>query len=347
MPKHLFEDDVDFLEQLKKSPIHGVEPQGERLINMDLLDTDPTNPGSDPLSQRYKRREKPISESYDILGRFVYPLVVSEKGDGRYWIVDGHGRHDEAKRRKNIKQIRAIVYPRLSLEQRILLRQILNAAQEPFDTPLVLRDLHVLARERKLDIRRDVDLRALLVDLPANIRKHEQKLRLLSKWPAEVADKIGIDDNDEAGVIGYDKVKELDGVVNALNKHHPKTAGQYSGAKLYRQVLKLYFTNVFRNGTRSQEGIRDARRILKNIENDDPAIGDFLKGGLTVTEFESKAEKRPKKKEIDDDADIVSVCKLLNGMLTDVDAHNLTAVERRSLKRTSELISQVLEEVGG
>lgn len=337
---------IDHIQNLIGSPIHGVTPIGEYPIALSLLDTDPTNPGSDPRSGRYKRREKPISESFDILGRIVYPLVVCTKDDGtgRFWIVDGHGRKDEGERR-SLKEMNAIIFPALTLEQRILLRQVLNAAQEPFDTPLVLRDLYVLAKERKLDIRNEVDLRALLADLPANIRKHEDKFKLLAKWPMDVSDKIGVDDNDEAGILGFDKVKELDGVVNAIKKHHPKAAAHYPGASLYHQALKLYFSNVFRDGARSQEGIRTARTVLKKLDNDDPAVAKFLGGSLMVGELKQTAENHAKPK-ANGDGDLVTLCKQLNGLLTDVDAHNLTAVERRTLKRTSELISKVLEEIG-
>jgi hypothetical protein len=338
--------ELDPIQQLTASRIHGIKPIGTYEVDIEHLDTDPTNPGSDPNSGRYKRREKPISESYDILGSIVYPVVVSSKdnGSGRFWIVDGHGRTDEMRRRQ-VKKVKAVIYPPLTLEQRVLLRQVLNAAQEPFDTPLVLRDLHVLAHERGLDIRKDADLHALLADLPSNIRKHEEKLRLLAKWPQEVADKIGIDDNDEAEILGIDKVKELDGFVNAINKHHPKNAAAHSGPNLYRQVLRLYFDGRFRDGTRSQHGIRDARAALKKIEPDHPLVADLLKGGISSTQFRDAYEARRGQTTQTRD-DIVDLCKRLNALLTDVDAHNLTAVERRTLRRTCDLITKVLDEVG-
>jgi len=341
---------IDHIQMLTGSPIHGVKPLGEYPVDISLLDTDPTNPGSDAYSKRYKRREKPISESYDILGGIIYPLVVCTKDDGtgRFWIVDGHGRRDEAVRR-NQKEITCIIFPSLTLEQRILLRQVLNAAQEPFDTPLVLRDLHLLARERGLDLTNDMDLRALLADLPINIRKHEDKLKVLAKWPSDVSDKIGIDDNEESGVIGYDKIKELDQFVSAVKRHHPQAAAQYPGQELNRHVLKLYFTNAFRDGRRSQEGIRDARAVMKKIANDDPLVAKFLKGTILVSEFveASKPHRKDRGAEAGDEGEsnLVDLCKKLNSILTDVDAQNLSAVERRTLRRTSELISQVLEEI--
>src|SRR5438552_7903953 len=87
-------------EKLKNSPIHGIRPIGEREIDITLLDTDPTNPGSDQLSKRYKRRGDSIRESFHIIGGPIYPLVVCESTEkpGRYLIVDGHGRGDEARR---------------------------------------------------------------------------------------------------------------------------------------------------------------------------------------------------------------------------------------------------------
>jgi hypothetical protein len=349
MPTNIRET-IDHIQSLTSSPIHGIEPIGEYEVELALLDTDPTNPGSDPDSNRYKRREKPISESYDILGRIVYPLVISTKDDGtgRFWIVDGHGRRDEAVRR-NQRKINSIIFPPLTLEQRIILRQVLNAAQEPFDTPLVLRDLHVLAKERSLNIRNEMDLRALLADLPVNIRKHEDKLKVLAKWPSDVSDKIGIDDNEEKGVVGYDKIKELDSLVNTVRKHHPEAAAEYPGPKLNRQLLQLYFSNVFRDGHRSQEGIRVARKALKKIADNDPVVGKFLKGGMLVGEFEELSEihfkDKGSKADGDSEPSLVELCKRLNGILTDVDAHNLSAVEQRTLKRTYELISQVLREV--
>ena len=168
-----------------------------------------------------------------------------------------------------------------------------------------------------------------------------------SQKPPARADETG-----EAGSPsnGFDKIKELDSLVNAVTKHHPATAGLYSGAKLKQQVLQLYFNNAFRDGYRSQEGIRAARRVIKQIENDDALVGRFLKGGLPVGELEEAAEghKKDKSRGTSDGSELglVELCKKLNVILTDVDAHNLNAIEQRTLKRTYELISQVLGEIG-
>jgi hypothetical protein len=139
----------DPVELLKSSPIHGIEPLEEREILIAAIDEDTTNPGKDSLSKRYERRAPNIRESYDIIGNVVYPIVVCLRRDAaeRYIAVDGHGRLDELRRRGR-KVVRAIVFPYLTLEQRICLREVLNAAQEPFDTPLVLKDLGLLAQER-------------------------------------------------------------------------------------------------------------------------------------------------------------------------------------------------------
>src|SRR6266536_1122800 len=161
----------ELAKRLRQSPLHGIQPLTDNVqwIELDKLDVDPTNPGSDKYSDRYKRREQPIRDSYDILGRIVYPLVVCTKddGSGHYWLLDGHGRYAEAKERGE-KKIACIVFPPLTLQQRIILRQVLNAAQEPFDPPLILSGVKHLAEERHLDIRNNEDdLDALLADFPA------------------------------------------------------------------------------------------------------------------------------------------------------------------------------------
>lgn len=334
----------DSIDNLKGSPIHGIKPLGLQEIDINLIQTDPTNPGADQLSRRYERRAGPISDSFDIIGDYVYPPVVckADSDNGRYIAVDGHGRLDEARRRGH-KKLRALVYGPLTLEQRICLRETLNAAQEPFDTPLVLKDLQLLAEQRGLDLSNENDLRALLADLPANVRKHEEKLKLLAKWPADLASKVGVDDDDKAGVIGFDKIKELDSVVNAIRRHHQQIAASYNGERLYRRVLELYFDDVFRDGRRSQDTIRDARRILKKLPDDSPVVARLLKGGVTFTAFKDEAERSIP--DASKPRGLVEVCKELNVLLTDVDPHNLSAVEKRSLKRTAELVSQVLNEV--
>jgi hypothetical protein len=333
----------DHISQLNNSPIHGIKAIDVREVELALIDKDRTNPGGDEFSKRYERRAPDIRESYDIIGGIVYPIVVCEKAgeSGRYVIIDGHGRRDEAHRR-GAKKMRAIIFPSLNLEQRICLRQVLNAAQEPFDTPLVLRDLHLLAKERALNIRNEHDLQSLLADLPARIRKHHEKLKVLAKWPAEVADRIGIDDDDDTGVIGFDKVKELNILVNGLQRSHPETSSAFPGEKLYKQVLKLYFDGRFRDGRRSQDTIRDARSLLRKLPENHPAAKKFIGGTLDFNEFKAEAERNIPERSAKHG--LVHVCKQLTALLTDADVRNLTAVERRALQRTADLASQVLSE---
>jgi hypothetical protein len=165
----------------------------------------------------------------------------------------------------------------------------------------------------------------------------------------QVPDKIAIDDNEESGGGGYDKVEELDQFLSAVQRHHPHAAAQYPGQELNRNVLKLYSTNAFRDSRRPREGIRDARAVMKKIESDAPLVGKFLKGSILVSEFveASKSHRKDRRTEVGNEAEsnLVDLCKKINSILTDVDAQNLSAAERRTLKRTSELISQVLEEI--
>jgi len=47
-----------------------------------------------------------------------------------------------------------------------------------------------------------------------------------------VADRIGVDDDDQKGVVGFDKIKELDSFVNVVKERHPKSAESYPETKL-------------------------------------------------------------------------------------------------------------------
>src|SRR6185295_18893135 len=117
------------------------------------------------------------------------------------------------------------------------------------------------------------------------------KLKILSKWPAEVADRIGVDDDDNAGVIGFDKVKELNTLVNGVQRSHPDATKAYPGDKLYKQVLKLYFDGKFRDGRRSQDTIRDARGLLRKLPENHSAAKKFMSGALEFNEFKTEAER--------------------------------------------------------
>ena len=99
MPKSAVKRDEDHTQFLKGSPIHGITPNGRFEIELKLIDDDPTNPGANKFSDRYKRRAPDIRDSFDIIGGIVYPLVVCEASSGRYIAIDGHGRRDELLRR--------------------------------------------------------------------------------------------------------------------------------------------------------------------------------------------------------------------------------------------------------
>ena len=344
---------TEFAKRLRKSPLHGVQPLSDNVqwIDVDKLDVDPTNPGSSDISDRYKRREQPIRESYDILGRIVYPLVICTKddGSGRFWLVDGHGRFAEAKARGE-KKIACIVFPSLTLQQRIILRQVLNAAQEPFDPPLILRDLYKLAEERNLDIRNnDNDLDELLADFPAVFANEKSKLRVLAEWPEDVAHKISIDvnkkdDADEPGVIGYRKIHQLNVLLKKVRNRHSTIAAHYPGEKLNRQLLRLYFDGVFKDGGRSQDGIEKANKVIREADDNEPLIADFLKGTLKVGEFVAKAEEKQHAKEASE-SPLVRLCNELKVKLSTIDPPDLTRKEQFALKLTNTVISEMLEEI--
>jgi hypothetical protein len=337
---------ASFIEQLRRSPLRGLldRPFKQTEIELELVDPDPTNPGTDQHSKRYNKRWQSIAESVDILGGVVYPLVVCEHPPerlDRYLLIDGQGRRDEAKRR-GFERVRALVFPPLSLEERICLRQILNGAQEPFDKPLVLKDLQLLARERGLDIANEKDLRALLAYFPANVRKHEEKLRIMTKWPSEITEKISADADQEAGTLGIDKLTELDQLVNTLQKYHPEVARAYEGEGLYKRVFQLYGEGKFRDGGRSQEALRKVRSYLRKLPQNHPLVPKLLKGDVTLSDFEQQAQAAqaglPKR-------DLHDVCAELGGLLMAVDPEKLTNDETRTLRRTAATIGQVLEEV--
>lgn len=84
------------------------------------------------------------------------PFSSKDDGTGHYWRIDGTGRYYEAKKH-GLKSIACIVFPPLTLSQRIVLREVLNSAQEPIDPPLILRDLQTMADELRLDIRNSDD----------------------------------------------------------------------------------------------------------------------------------------------------------------------------------------------
>jgi hypothetical protein len=329
------------LEDLQRSPIRGVHYKPSS-VDITLLDIDETNPGSDKYSARYQKRETPINESYDILGAIVYPLVISEKGDGsgRFWIVDGHGRYGELARR-GTTTVNVYIYPPLSLEQRILLRQTLNAAQAPFDTGLVIRDLFILAKERGLDVRNDKDLRALVADLPDNVREQYKKLKMLAQWPTDIVEKISVDADTNSESLGVARLNELNGLVTTIKKYHSEVGENNSGYDLHRKVVSLYQRGTFRDGCKSDQGIRDAKSALRAIPEDDPMVEKFLEGKVTLPKLRAIGQAH---KATDEGETLLDLCKSLNTVLTDAEWDDLEPAEQKALKQLNRMIMGAMED---
>src|ERR1051325_56504 len=78
--------EVDQVDSLRNSPIHGIKMVEDREVELNLIDDDPTNPGTDKFSRRYERRQPDIRDSFDIIGEAIYPLVISISSDrlGRF-----------------------------------------------------------------------------------------------------------------------------------------------------------------------------------------------------------------------------------------------------------------------
>jgi len=210
---------------LRSSPIQDIRPLFDDpvAIDLDSVDFDPTNPGT-TKSLRYKRRAGSIRDSYDILSKIVYPVIVCENPQqpGRYMHVDGFGRLSEAKARGQ-RQVSAIVYPSLTLEQRICLRQTLNAAQEPFDAVSIIRDLEELARLRRLDLTNPDHVKTLVRDLPEKVRKHEKDLIMLSRLHPMAIEAMGESYHEDGQTIGLDKFRGMSRIVATMEDRHPES----------------------------------------------------------------------------------------------------------------------------
>ena len=144
------------------------------------------------ISSRGSRRAGSIRCFYHILSRIVYPIIVCQHPDqpGRYIHIDGYGRLKEAKARGR-QLIDAIVFPPLDLEQRICMRQTLNAAQEPFDAVSIIQDLQELAKIRNVDTSDPEQVKTLVRDLPERVRKKEKDLLMLARLHPKAVSSMG------------------------------------------------------------------------------------------------------------------------------------------------------------
>ena len=332
----------DIVDDLHSSPVHDLRPISEDPMEIDIesIEIDATNPGTLTASLRYQRRSPSIRDSWDILGRIVYPVVVCQKQDdpSTYIHVDGFGRLEQAKER-GAKKIRAIVYPPLNLEQRICLRETLNAAQEPFDAASIIRDLQELARQRGLDVRNKDHIKTLIRDMPDKVRKHERDLAILARWDPGAAEKIGESYGSNAA-IGMDKVKALARAIDVVGERHGDILTSLGGEMaLSARLTNMYLDGKFRKG-RSQQAIREVVRALKVLPENDPKIKDYLRHELDWRVLQPYGEEPAHP------PDLLKACEQLTSLLLTLDADSLTDPERRALTRTRAVLNEVLGQAG-
>ncbi|MCH8186466.1 MAG: hypothetical protein IH862_10240 [Chloroflexi bacterium] len=334
---------------LRMSPIHGIKPISDHpeWLEIDSIEDDPTNPGRETSeSLRYQRREPSIRDSYDIIGHIVYPIVVCQHPDetkrqqGLYMNIDGHGRRDQL-RRRNESRIWALVYPPLSLEQRVCFRQTLGAAQEQFDAVSVIKDLDVLAQERGLDLSNAADVQVLIRDLPEKVRRYEEDLLMLARWDLDSANAVALGESYKRGsnVIGLDKIRAMTKIVDAVQKFHPELYKSAGGdRKLTKTLASMYGDMKFSTGTRSQEAIRKVASAIRELPEDDALVTRFFKDELDHTALAPYAKTRGGTK------DIVGVCGDLAQLLVLVDPAELSDQERRALTGITSMIGPLVSD---
>ena len=338
------------VDALRNSLVHGLHPlQENTLISVSDIEIDNTNPGSLTESHRYERREESMLDSYDILERVVYPIVVCENPDGvgKYIHIDGYGRLGML-RAKGVKEVRAIVYPPMTLEQRICFRQTLNAAQEPFDPASIIHDLRLLAKERGLSLQNRADIRALVRDLPARVQAREKDLLILSRWHPDVVERMGEQHRADREVIGLDQLRGLDRLLGAIVKGHPAIAAKKGGPLEVSKVLgQCFHDQRFADGMRSQEGIRKAIKAVRMLPEDHVAVQEFLSGDLGLRALIRQGEEREEQASSDAEAfTLVQACQSLAALLIKVDANSLSDEEYRALERTHRVLESVIPSQG-
>lgn len=331
------------VDALRRSPVHGLKPLTPTpiLIDIDSIDIDPTNPGSLTASIRYQRRQPSIRDSFDILAQIIYPVIVCKypNNEGRYMHIDGFGRIDEA-RARGLKKISAIVFPPLTLEQRICLRQTLGAAQEPFDAASIIRDLQELAKERGLDLSNAEHIKTLVRDLPEKVRKHEKDLIMLARWHPKAVEALGETYHDDGSAIGIDKIRGMDRILRVVEKNHPKTISKLGGQRSASlKLANMYLAKKFSEGTRSQEAVRKVAQTFEAMPSDDPAVLDFIAKEKSFSEL----PKVPSNGEEANEAMILQACKQLITLLLDVETDSLTPAAKRALARTDAVLDEVLK----
>ena len=337
----------DRIDALRNSLVHGLHPLRENeLLSIDDIETDSTNPGSLTESRRYERREESMLDSYDILERVVYPIVVCENPDkdGKYIHIDGYGRLGML-RAKGVREVKAIVYPPMNLEERICFRQTLNAAQEPFDPVSIIHDLRLLAKERGLSLQSRADIRALVRDLPARVQAREKDLLILSRWHSDVVERMGEQGGSEKEVIGLDQLRGLDRLLSAVVKEHPAIVEGKGGPLEISKILGHCFHDQrFADGMRSQEGIRRAVKAVKVLPRNHAAVEEFLSGDIGLRALIRQGEERSEQQESAGEKEItlIEACQTLAALLIEVDANSLSEGEFRALERTHRVLESVI-----
>ena len=274
----------------------------------------------------------------------MYPIIiVCQKPDdpNRYIQIDGYGRLMQIKARGQ-QQIEAIVYPPLTLEQRICLRQTLNAAQEPFDAVSIIRDLQELAKERGLDLANPDQIKTLVRDMPERVRKHEKDLIMLARLHPSAVESMGESYRKDGKTIGLDKFRTFERVVHTMEERHPKTVAALGGAQeLSLKLSKMYTDKKFSEGARSQDALRRVAKTLDEAREDDPLIADFFSNERPLKDLlgvpaEAKTSSGPSK------SPVIEACRSLAGLLMDLDTESLTRAELRALERTESVLNKVL-----
>lgn len=329
---------------LKESPVHDLRPLSEdpQWINIDDIDLDATNPGSVTESLRYQRRAPSIRDSYDILGRIVYPIIVCKSAEhpGRFIHVDGFGRLEQLRQRGE-KKVRAYIYPPMTLEQRICFRETLNAAQEPFDAVSIIQDLRMLAVERKLDINNADHMETLVRDLPEKVQKHKRDILELSRWHPDAIAALGESYGANPKAIGIDQIRNLGKILTEMMSRHQRTLKKLDGSSEFSKLLaKMYLDRKFAENGRSQDGVRVVTRCLKTLPSDDSNISRFFTDGMTIKELDDAAKVNIPNEE----GAVITGCTNFINVLLNLNAKRLTEEEKNALRRTALVLSGVLSE---
>ena len=334
---------------LRSSPIRGIRPVSDQVATIPIedIELDPTNPGSVTTSRRYQRREKSMLDSFDILDSVVYPIVVCQHPEHpeKYIHIDGAGRMTML-RSRGAKEVSAIVYPPMPLEERICFRQTLNAAQEPFDAVSIIHDLRILASERGLSLQDKGHLKALVRDLPDRVQAKEKDLLLLTEWHPDVVARMGEPTEPDEEVIGLDQLRSLNRLLQAINKQHPTVTDDLGGKQQVSKVLADAFTfRRFAVGMRSQEGIRKATKAAKEQPKDSDYVRRFLQGQIPLAELldaPTAEDVSDDNTELTESSALIKACQNLTSWLVSVDADALSERERRTLEWTLRVLESVI-----